>query len=120
VKGDPIERKLRDGGIDKFHCLVKRGAEIRVDETFITTFTPLNPIQTKVSFRIYYTTEYDAKYCDEPGMRLLGKLAVDLPGSGNLDKLLFGFIFGQMEININVKNETNGKEYSTKFNYEID
>src|SRR3989442_399556 len=99
MEGDPIERKLRDGGIDQFYCLVKRGTTISVDEKIAKTFTPLNPIQTKVIFKIYYTRESDAKYCDEAGMKYLGKLTVYLPGSG-FDELLFWFTFGQVEITV--------------------
>ena len=52
MEGDLIERKLRNGGIDKFYCIVKRGTVIRVGEQFtIRDFTPLSPIQT---FKIYY------------------------------------------------------------------
>jgi hypothetical protein len=75
-------------------------------------------MQTKVCFKIYYTKEFSAKYCDEPGMKLLGKLIIYLPGSGHLDKLLFGFSFGQLEFAVTVKNETNGQYCRTKF--EID
>ena len=114
MEDDPPQRKLHNGRIDKFYCLARRGTQIGIDETVKTSFTPLNPIQTKVSFRIYYTTEYNAEYCDEPGMRLLGKLMIDLPGLG-LDKLLFEFTFGQMEITITVKNATTGQHYSTRF-----
>jgi hypothetical protein len=59
--------------------------------------------------------EYNAEYCDEPGMEFLGKLIIDLPGSGNLDKLLLGFIFGPMEIAITAMNETSGQRCKTIF-----
>ncbi|CAB4384322.1 unnamed protein product [Rhizophagus irregularis] len=121
MEGDPIKRKLRNGRIDRFHCIAKRGTQVDTNEKFTAFFTPLSPMQTKVRFGIYYTTEYDAKYCDEPGMELLGKLIIDIPDSGHfdrLDKLLFGFTFGQMEIAATVRNQTNGKHY--KISFEID
>jgi hypothetical protein len=120
MEGDPISKRLHNGRIVRFHCLAKRGTQVETNQKVTTFFTPLSPLQTRVSFKIFYTKEYDAKYCDEPDMRLLGKLVVHLPGSGLLDRLLFEFTFGQMEITINVKNETNGKDYSTKFNYYYD
>src|ERR1700722_15477899 len=98
MQGDPIERKLKNGCIDRFHCLVRRGTLIETNQESITFFMTLSLIQTRVSFRIYYTKEYDAKYFDEPGMELLWKITIDLPGSGILDRLLFTFTFGQMEI----------------------
>src|SRR5688500_6400126 len=121
MEGDPIERKIRDGRIDRFHCLARRGVQVDINEEFTTFFTPLSPMQTSVSFRIFYTTEYNAKYCDESGMRLLGKLIIYLSGSDKLDKLdkpdklLFEFSFGQMEFAVTVKNKTSGGSYGTKF-----
>ncbi|CAB5192636.1 hypothetical protein RhiirA5_506095 [Rhizophagus irregularis] len=119
LEGDPIERKIRDGRVDRFHCIAKRGIQVNANEEFTTFFTPLSPMQTRVCFKIYYTKEYSAKYCDEPGMNLLGKLIIDLSGSGHLDKLLFGFSFGQMEFAITVKNETSGQYCRTKFEIDV-
>ncbi|PKY37990.1 hypothetical protein RhiirA4_439064 [Rhizophagus irregularis] len=115
MEGDPIEKKTRNGRIDRFHRLAKRGDQVDINEKFTTTFTPLSQMQTSVSFRIFYTTEYNAKYCDESGMKQLGKLTIYLPGSGQLDKLLFEFSFGQMEFAVTVKNKTSGGNYRTKF-----
>ncbi|CAG8548415.1 7403_t:CDS:10 [Funneliformis caledonium] len=97
TKDDPIHRKFNDGRIDKFHCLAKRGTPMNVNQEITCSYLPLYPTQTKVVFYLYYTNNFDAKYCDEPGMELLGMLTMDLPGSG-LDNLSFGLAFGQMEV----------------------
>ncbi|RGB24188.1 hypothetical protein C1646_821728 [Rhizophagus diaphanus] len=121
MEGDPIERKLRNGHIDRFHCIAKRGTQVDTDEEFTTFFTPLSPMQTKVCFKIYYTTKDDAKYCDEPGMTLLGKFGVYLADSdessksGLFNKLFFAFIFGEMEIRFIARNEISGQNYKTFF-----
>jgi hypothetical protein len=120
MEGDPISRRLQNGRIVRFHCLAKRGTKVETNQKFTTFFTPPFPLQTRVSFKIFITKEYNAKYCDEPGMVFLGKLVVNLPGSDLLDRLLFEFTFGQMEITVNVKNETNGQKYSTTFKLETD
>ncbi|CAB4424820.1 unnamed protein product [Rhizophagus irregularis] len=120
MKGDPINRRLYNGRIARFHCLAKRGTQVKTNQKVTTFFTPLSPLQTRVSFKIFFTREYSAKYCDEPDMRFLGKLLVNLPGSGLLDRLLFEFTFGQMEITVSVRNETNGQRYSTTFKLETD
>src|SRR2546423_13210502 len=109
MEGDPIARKTPNGRIDKFDRLAKRGAEVSIDQEITKSFIPLHPIQTRVVFKIYYTKEENARYCDEPGVKFLGKLTVDLPGSG-LDRLLFGFTFGQMEITVTAKNENSGQD----------
>ncbi|RIA95891.1 hypothetical protein C1645_816035, partial [Glomus cerebriforme] len=118
MEGDPIERKTRDGRIIKFHCLAKRGTQVETNQKVIKNFTPLSPIQKRVSFKIYYTSKSDAIYCDEPGMKLLGNLTIDLPSSSTLDRLLFAFTFGEAEINVTVKNKTTGQNYVTKLNFE--
>ena len=46
------------------------------------------------------TKEYEAKYCYDPGMKLLGKLHIDLP------VLL---TFGKMELTATSKNELTDK-----------
>ncbi|CAG8549816.1 7737_t:CDS:2 [Funneliformis caledonium] len=117
TKDDPIHRKVNDGRIDKFDCLVKRGTPMNVNQEIMCSYLPLYPTQTKVVFYLYYTKVYDAKYCDEPGMKLLGKLTMDLPGSG-LDNLSFGLAFGQMEVTATVKNENNNQK--SKINFEFD
>ncbi|RIA95889.1 hypothetical protein C1645_733658 [Glomus cerebriforme] len=114
MEGDPIERKTPDGYIFKFHCLVRRGTKVEVNQKFKCIFTPLSPVQKRASFKIYYTREYDAKYCDEPNMEYLGILAVLLPDP-TLDKLLFAFTFENMGINASVMNQENGKFYMTTF-----
>ncbi|GBC10505.1 hypothetical protein RclHR1_00970006 [Rhizophagus clarus] len=119
MEGDPIERKIRGGRIDRFHCLARRGIQVNINEEFTTFFTPLSPMQSRVSFRIYYTTKHDAKYCDEPGMKRLGKLIIDLSEIGHLDKLLFGFSFGQMAFAVTVKNEISGQYCRTKFEIDV-
>ena len=49
---------------------------------------------------MFYTIERDAKYCDDPGMELLGKLNIDLPDVdlGAYRAVTFGLTFGSMEI----------------------
>ncbi|CAB5376543.1 unnamed protein product [Rhizophagus irregularis] len=46
MEGDPIEKKIRDGRIDRFHCLARRGVQVDINEEFTTFFTPLSPMQS--------------------------------------------------------------------------
>ncbi|CAG8549785.1 2777_t:CDS:2 [Funneliformis caledonium] len=117
TKDDPIQRKV-NGRIDKFDCLVKRGTPINVNQEITCSYLPVYPTQTKVVFYLYCTKEYGAKYCDEPGMNLLGKHTMDLSVSG-LDKLSFGLTFGQIEVIAIVKNENNKKISKTKFEFYV-
>jgi hypothetical protein len=115
LEGDPIERKLYNGRIDRFHCVAERGTVIGIDQELTKTFTPLSSMQARVCFEVYYTSKRNAYYCDDPDMMLLGKLRIELPGSGHLDKLLFGFSFGLIEMSAIVRNETSGQYYKTIF-----
>jgi len=69
---------------------------------------------------LYYTDEYEAEYCDDPGMKLLGKLHIDLPDSGLNRPVLFGITFGQMEITATSKNELTGQSYKAIFKFNLD
>ena len=120
MKGDPIERKLRNGLVDRFHGLAMRGTKITANEKFMTIFTPLSPIQQIATLSIFYTPKRDIKYCDEPDVMLLGTLTIDIPVSGPNCLLLFEIIFGTVEIAVNVKNARTEQIYTrTRFALDI-
>ena len=54
---------------------------LSTNQTF--SFKPESPNldQRYVKFEIYYTRNYDAEYCGDPGVELLGVLNIDLPGN---------------------------------------
>ena len=76
--------------------------------------------QTKVTYSVYYTRNSEANYCDEPGMKLLGHLHIDLPGSGLNRRVLFGLSFGKMEITATSKDEQTGQNYKATFKYSLE
>jgi len=73
---DPKERRNDRGVVKLFHRLAQRGTEVAVDAKFLFECWPIYPEQTTVKFLIYTTTDDDGKYCDEPGMKLFGKLQI--------------------------------------------
>ncbi|RGB33590.1 hypothetical protein C1646_743233 [Rhizophagus diaphanus] len=122
VDGDPIDRKKSIKGNDKtkiaiFYRLATRGTKIGVDEEFHVIRRPLEPDQTSVSFPIYITTESSARFCDEPGMKLLGTLTIDLPDAhlGKGRRVELSLIFGKLELVAKAKNLQNGRIYETSF-----
>ncbi|CAG8597070.1 369_t:CDS:2, partial [Scutellospora calospora] len=121
-EGDPATRKSYDGYIDKFHPLASRGSEVSVDQEFTFSCRPLKNGQIAITFEIFYTQELDSKYCDEIGMKLLGKLRIDLPDVhlGLQRSIMFGLCFGKMEITAFAQNKTNGQYYQTTFKLEED
>ncbi|GBB85957.1 hypothetical protein RclHR1_01240008 [Rhizophagus clarus] len=119
-KGDPIDRKTHDGFIEKFQCLAKRGAKMDINQEITKSRVPVHPEQKEMIHCLYYTKENEAEYCDDPGMKFLGKLHIDLPGSGLNRPVLFGITFGNMEITATSKNELTGQSYKAIFKYNSD
>ncbi|GES97238.1 hypothetical protein GLOIN_2v1783276 [Rhizophagus clarus] len=123
-RSDPTERKTTKGEIIRFLPIgkAKRGESVNIDEYIFTDkeLGPNNPFQTIATFHIYYTREYNAKYCDEPGMEYLGRLKINLPDVhlGLNRPLKFGLSFGEMEIKATARNATNGQSYLTTFEIE--
>jgi hypothetical protein len=126
VDGDPIDRKKNVKGeagplIAIFHCFVTRGTKVGVDEEFHAIRYPLEPDQTTISFPIYITTESSAEFCNEPGMKLLGTLKIDLPDVhlGKSREVEFSLIFGKLELVAKAKNLQNGRIYDTSFDLDF-
>ncbi|PKC17240.1 actin-like ATPase domain-containing protein [Rhizophagus irregularis] len=118
--GDPLDRLTSDGRIDKFLKIVKCDDIVTIDQEFTTEdLVPIYPDQTTITFDIYYTREQDADYCNEPGMKLLGSLLIDLPEVhlGTNRPCTFCLSFGDMEIKARAFNQTNGQHYQTKFEF---
>ncbi|CAB4400861.1 unnamed protein product [Rhizophagus irregularis] len=53
------------------------GTKVGVDQKFSRIYHPPEPNVTFLTIHIFKTTELSAKFCDEPGMKLLGVLIVD-------------------------------------------
>ncbi|CAI2174905.1 19562_t:CDS:2, partial [Funneliformis geosporum] len=85
-QGDPEERKLPGGRINRFDRLAKKGTQ--VDERVTRTFYPCCKHQRKIVIDIFITSEDDAKYCDDPHVKPLGRLSIELPLSLN-DEICF-------------------------------
>jgi hypothetical protein len=114
----PLYRKIHNDRIYLFDTYVKRGTEVGVDQEFVTKgYKPLNSAQTGLTFELYKTPKYNAKYHDELEMELVGTLRIDLPDVRLACNrpVTFGFSFGQMEITAFARNESNGQVFQTKF-----
>ncbi|CAG8525488.1 10775_t:CDS:2 [Acaulospora colombiana] len=116
---DPIGRKTREGRIAKFNFLANRGQTIELDEKCSGTYVPIYPDQKEICFRVFATPRYNAKYCDELGMKEIGELYVDLPDIHlGLDRPVeFSLMFGELVITATAMNTKNGKVYRTTFDY---
>jgi molecular chaperone DnaK (HSP70) len=108
---------LKDDNPDYFHIIAKRGKEVNINEEFPVRLRPSFHSQTSGVFEIYYTREFKASSCKDPGMILLGELKIDWPDTelGLNRPTTFKLAFGKMEVRATAKNETNGQNYQTTF-----
>ncbi|RIA82245.1 hypothetical protein C1645_862964 [Glomus cerebriforme] len=115
---NPPDRITSDGRIHKFHCIVERKTVVTFDQEFLVeNIIPTLSDQTKLIFEIFYTREHIAVYCDEPGMKLLGKLIIHIPNVqlGTHRPYTFSLAFDDMKIKASVFNQTNRQNYRIKF-----
>ncbi|GES81266.1 hypothetical protein GLOIN_2v1502209 [Rhizophagus clarus] len=121
--GDPHSQKVTGfpNYTYAFDRLVVRGTKVGVDQEFSKTYTPLTPDVTRISFQIFKTTELNAEFCNESGMKLHGELIVDIPDIHlGLDREVeFSLIFGKMELVAKAKNVRNGRIYNTSFDLDL-
>jgi len=97
--------------------MARKEEQVDVNKEFSDSFAPAYPTQTSAMVSIYYTSKYNATYCDEPGMNLLGSFSIDLPDVhlGTDRPVKVTLCFGSMEIVVTAKNETNGRVYRNTF-----
>ncbi|CAJ0762346.1 21171_t:CDS:2, partial [Entrophospora sp. SA101] len=116
-KNDPPERKTPTGRIFRFHKLAFRGTEVSVDQKFSYTAAPVATNQIDMTFNIFITTDNNARYCDEDGMRMLGKMKIDLPDpqKGKNRLVEFSLTFGTMEVKAMAINKRTGQIYESNF-----
>jgi hypothetical protein len=93
---------------------------VDINQEITSSRIPYRSDQTNMLFKLYYTEEYNGKYCDDPGMKLLGEFSIELTGSGIDRSVLFGVTFGKMEIIASTKNKQTGQMYRTTFNFNLD
>jgi hypothetical protein len=97
--------------------LAKRGRSVKVNQKFWRECRPLRSNQNIASFKIYYSPSYNAKFCNEPGMKELGTLKIRKHDD---DIIEFSLTFFRMEIKATAKNKRTGVIYNeTTFTLDI-
>ncbi|CAG8654182.1 3583_t:CDS:2 [Ambispora gerdemannii] len=121
---DPLDQKKIINSKEKilfFKRLAKKGTEVNVDQEFKNTSWPSHPTQETSIFEIYTTNAEDGNNCDEPGMKLFGKLELDLPdvNLGTNRPVEFTLTFGKMETRAIARNLTTGSSARANFKLEL-
>jgi len=122
--GDPSSEMLPNGNTVVFETLARRGEEISVDKEVVKKFKLSSLTSHIVNFNIYVTKEFDAKFCNDPGVSLLRRLEVELPELSDDDDdddddaydddsitILLTLTFGTVEILATAKNQKTGEIY---------
>ncbi|KAF0368599.1 actin-like ATPase domain-containing protein [Gigaspora margarita] len=116
---DPKSRKDPNGRIDKFRLMASKGTEVDVKKEFSIELSPPFPDQTSILVQLFYTSEHNSTYCDEPHMKNLGSFGIDgLPTEkSGLDRhVLLTLRFASMESTVAIaKSLHNGDVYQTTF-----
>ena len=103
--------------------LAERGKSVSENDKVIRQFTPYSLIQQKMDVDMYFTSSYDAKYCNEPEVKLLRKWEIKLPELDNYDEnitILFTLTFGNVEMSATAVNEKTKDKYHVTFKYDLD
>ncbi|KAF0553896.1 actin-like ATPase domain-containing protein [Gigaspora margarita] len=102
---------------NEFSILANRGAQARIDQKFESTFVPLIPNQSTMSFKIYITQNNEPKYCYEEGVQFLGELKVNLPDIdlGLNRPVKFSICFAEEELKVFAVNLQNGQNCHATF-----
>ncbi|CAG8480448.1 3807_t:CDS:2 [Acaulospora colombiana] len=116
---DPVERKMRSDRIVVFSRLATKGTRVEVDDKVYGIYTPSSIFQTKMGLDLYVTDKENAEFCDESGVKLLGKFCIDLPFSGEERIVFYTLRFGTVEIQATAINYNTGEKYETTFELDI-
>lgn len=118
---DPPNRKMSSGHVYVFHKMAQRGTSVEVNHSIGYVARPSNPNQADMAFNIFSTPALNARFCDEPGMRSLGTLKIDLSDADIGAKRLveFSLTFGAMEIKATARNKKTGAVYQTNLQLEF-
>ncbi len=103
-----------------FHTLAKRGSHLTNRDKVTTIFKPYSLIQRKISFNMYITSNYDAKYCDDDDVKLLYPWEIDIPILDDFEEqvILFTLNFGTIEILATAENQKTGEKCQVTFKCE--
>ncbi|KAG9298807.1 hypothetical protein G9A89_015828 [Geosiphon pyriformis] len=114
---DSLDRRTPEGLVNRFQHLAERMDQVQVDKEFSAEFKPVYQEQTSASFKVYYTSDKTARYCDQLDVFYLGKLQIDLPDVhlGINRPIQFALNFGKMELKATAQNKTTGQIYQTSW-----
>jgi hypothetical protein len=101
--------------------LAKRGTQVAVNDEVTKKFCPYSTNQKSMSMNVYVTPQDDAKFCDENGVKLLGKWSVDIPLTQKKEDrtIIYTMRFGSVEIEVSAVNSGTGDKHETTLELDL-
>ncbi|VDI26127.1 Hypothetical predicted protein [Mytilus galloprovincialis] len=123
LKDDLREKRVKeiDGDYckDAFNKLVGIGESISVNEKRSTEMQPIRDGMSKMSIKLYGSTEPNPRYVTDRSCTYLGKIVVDIPHQwrNRDEKVIVSMTFGQTEVVVEGKSEHGEHVVTTKLDF---
>ena len=121
---DPERLMFYDGNNVKqcwkrFDMLVSVNQEVETDQTVKRTYRPIYRNQADMLIEVYESEKSDVTYCDETGVKSLGKITVPMTNTtGDMDRRVEVTVrFGGTEIIVSGKDLTSGSDVQAEFDF---
>ena len=113
----PRERDV-NGNVTVFHPIVQRGTEVPVGRKFTKNIHEYRKsTNQQLEYKVYRTTKYVGKYCDEEGMELVG--TVKVLNVCHVRKVEFSLTFEKLVVVATAAAKEWAKAYSQEFVTEL-
>ena len=93
-----------------FSAFVEKGEDVCTNEVFVTEFLPSTSDQKRMSFTVYSAPRKDVWYISDNDVYKLGKVTIDLEGSGLDREAELVCDITHTEIQIRARDKTSGNE----------
>lgn len=117
------DKKFVVDGIEKcddlFNLFVTENSSVRVGQSVTSSYSPLRADERYIAYQFYASSNPEAQYITDAGMRKLGSVTVDSPDTwrGKDRKLEVTMYFGGTEITASARDVSSGNVAQTKIDF---
>ena len=103
----------------RFSSFITAGQSVGIDEVITKSFNAQTAAQTAVAFTFYATKKENLRYIDEPDVKKIGEIEVDISSTVGTENrsIEASMNFGKTEITVTVKDVKTGKKYQTNLQF---